>query len=209
MPTDLLDSYLVFPVFRAEASEQSCFVALPWDLLNASVQGPQCHYQATQEKHSKLWAKCGFALQRAPSNTFHGLSQMESLFLCVFLHCPECRAMDVCQLSISNTAPAVSSLYLCVCTPLRAAEPFPWRGWALVLPCIVWAAPSCAGCSAYGTAFSMEFLLDTGTLCDFSPAFPHLSDQPPAWPFVQKLLPWTSARFLTKKDQFKGMFIRV
>lgn len=75
--------------------------------------------------------------------------------------------------SPSLTQPLLS--IACISAPLGAAEPFPWRGWALVLPCRVWAAPSCAGCNAHGTAFSMEYLLDTGTLGGVSlshPAFP-------------------------------------
>lgn len=142
MSADLLDSYLVFPVSRAESSEQSCFVALPWDLLNASFEGPQRHYPAhtgkAQQALSKTWVCSPQGHhQHLPWTLTAGISPFvcESLLLWVLLHCSGVRAW------MSASSP--SQLLLTACIPVRAAEqlPFPGRDWALVLPCRVWAAP--------------------------------------------------------------------
>lgn len=214
MPTDLLDSYLVFPVFRAEASEQSCFVALPWGLFNASVQGLQCQYQADAGKAHQALSKMWVCSPQRPSATpSMDLDRWNPSF-CVLLHCSEVRAVDACQFSISNTATPVNSLYLSISSPppRRVAEqqPFPWRGWALVLPCSVWGAPLLCWwqwpwhCLFHGISPGHRHPVCFQLV---SPCLP--SPLRPVQPLVQKQLPWTEAKFLTKKHQFKWMFIRV
>lgn len=137
--------------------------------VQCQCSGTSVTTKQTQEKHGKPWAECEFALHKGPSSTFHGLSQMESLLLCVLLHCPELRAVDVCQLCISNTAAPVNCLHLCW-------HPSPSESCrAAALSLEEGSAPPAMQCLCSWHCLFHEYLLHMGILVS---AFPAPSNQP-------------------------------
>lgn len=148
--------------------------------------------QAREKRSSQDWAKRGFALHEALGNTFYGFLQMESHFLCFCISLRSKLWMSA-NSSVSNATASVNRLYLSPYPFIpseccRAAAAFSLeRNIQMVEFWSPHAASgdhcACVGCNDRGTAFYVEYLLDTGSVFGFASclvlACLSLSAQPP------------------------------